>query len=72
MKTKDPYAILRWSARIIGTVIVFFTLLFVIGESIDSYRRNGSASLEALNWITDRDIFFLVPGNGRDHLGMVE
>jgi hypothetical protein len=58
MKTKDPYAILRWSARILGAVIVFFTLFIAIGESIDSYRKNGSASLEALNWILIVTFFF--------------
>jgi len=58
MKTRDPYAILRWSARIIGTLLVFFTLFMFIGESLDSYRREGKASLEALNWIMIVTFFF--------------
>lgn len=48
MKTKNPYAGLRWTARIVGTLLVLFTLFMAIGETVEGYQRAGKASLEAL------------------------
>lgn len=45
MKTQNPYSILRWTARIIGTLIVLFTLMMAIGEMMEGYQRNGKISL---------------------------
>ena len=41
MKTKDEYAAIRWTARIIGTLLVVFTLLIFIGEMIEGYHKKG-------------------------------
>lgn len=49
MKTKILYAGIRWTARIIGTLLVLFTLLFGIGEMLDGYHRTGKLSLDTLN-----------------------
>lgn len=43
MKTKDPYAILRWTARISGLLIVVFTLIFVIGSAFEDRNRHPGA-----------------------------
>jgi hypothetical protein len=49
MKTKNQYAGIRWTARVVGTLLVLFTLLIVIGEMIDGYHRNGKIDLETFN-----------------------
>jgi hypothetical protein len=49
MKTKDQYAVIRWTARVIGTLLVLFTLLMFIGETIEGYNRNGK--LETYNFL---------------------
>jgi len=46
MKTKSQYAGIRWIARVVGTLLVLFTLFMVIGEMIDKY---GKINLEAFN-----------------------
>jgi hypothetical protein len=49
MKTKDKFAGLRWTARVIGTLLVLFTLFIAIGEAIDGYHRQGKIGLDSLN-----------------------
>ena len=49
MKTKNQYAGIRWTARVIGTLLVLFTLFMVIGEMIDGYHRNGKIDLVTFN-----------------------
>jgi len=43
MKKKQPYNGLRWTARISGTLLVAFTLFFVIASFIDSMNRNNES-----------------------------
>lgn len=43
MKKKIPYNGLRWTARISGTLLVVFTLFFVIASLIDSMNRNNGS-----------------------------
>ena len=43
MKKKQPYNGLRWTARISGTLLVAFTLFFVIANFIDSMNRNNES-----------------------------
>lgn len=49
MKTKHQYAGICWTARVVGTLLVLFTLFIVIGEMIDGYHRNGNIDLETFN-----------------------
>ena len=49
MKTKSQYAGIRWTARVIGTILVLFTLFMVIVEIIDGYHRNGKIDLDAFD-----------------------
>ncbi|MCX6225564.1 MAG: hypothetical protein NTV01_12575, partial [Bacteroidia bacterium] len=49
MKTKNQYAWLRWTARVIGTVLVLFTLIMAVGEMLDGYHRAGKMSLDTIN-----------------------
>jgi hypothetical protein len=39
MKKKDQYLALKWSARILGSLLVIFTLFIFIGELIESHDR---------------------------------
>ena len=43
MKKKQPYNGLRWTARISGTLLVAFTLFFVIASFIDGMNRNNES-----------------------------
>ncbi len=41
MKKPTSIGILRWTARIIGTLMVAFTLLFLIGSLLEGYNKPG-------------------------------
>jgi hypothetical protein len=41
MKTKNQYAGIRWTARVIGTLLVVFTLIIGIGEMLEGFQNNG-------------------------------
>ena len=41
MENKLSYKIIRWTARIIGTLVVAFTMFIVIGEMLESYKQIG-------------------------------
>lgn len=47
MKTKNQFSGIRWIARVVGTILVLFTLFMVIGQLIEGYQRNGK--LETFN-----------------------
>ena len=49
MRTKNQYVGIRWIARVVGTLLVLFTLFIFIGEMIEGYRRNGKTDLETFN-----------------------
>jgi hypothetical protein len=38
METKNPYAWLRWTARVVGTLLVLFTLFMFFGEMIEGHN----------------------------------
>jgi hypothetical protein len=42
MKKNNRYNLIRWIARITGTLMVLFTLFMFIGEALESHKRNGS------------------------------
>jgi hypothetical protein len=41
MKTKNQFAGIRWIARVVGTLLVLFTLFMFIGEMMEGYHKNG-------------------------------
>lgn len=49
MKKKQPYNGIRWAARISGTLLVAFTLFFVIASFIDGMNRNNGSPLTSLS-----------------------
>ena len=44
MKTSTKISIIRWTARIIGTLMVAFTLFMFIGDTLESYKKHGAAA----------------------------
>jgi hypothetical protein len=49
MKKKQPNNGLRWTARISGTLLVAFTLFFVIASFMDSMNRNNGSPLASFS-----------------------
>jgi hypothetical protein len=43
MKKKQPYNGIKWTARITGTLLVVFTLVFGIASFIDGMNRNNGS-----------------------------
>jgi len=58
MNNIKPYNRLRWIARISGILIVAVTLIFIIGETLDSQQRNGGTLLASYSAII-LTIFFV-------------
>ncbi len=46
MKNTTSISIIRWTARIIGTLMVAFALFMFIGETLESYKKHGVAALD--------------------------
>jgi len=44
MKNTTSLSVIRWTARIIGTLMVAFTLFMFIGETLESYKKHGAAA----------------------------
>jgi hypothetical protein len=51
MKKGNKYAGIRWTARVVGTLLVLFTLFMFIGETMEGYNRNGKIDLETFNFL---------------------
>ena len=49
MKKKIPYNGIRWTARISGTLLVAFTLFFVIANFFDGMNRNNGSPFASLS-----------------------
>ena len=49
MKNTTSISIIRWTARIIGTLMVAFTLFIGIGEMLESYNKHGSAASDTFD-----------------------
>ena len=49
MKNTTTISIVRWTARIIGTLIVAFTLFIFIGEMLEGYNKHGAAAWDTFD-----------------------
>lgn len=58
MRSKDSYAVLRWTARIIGVIIVAFTLIMFFGSVVEGYYKTGKISLEDFDAVQLATFFF--------------
>jgi hypothetical protein len=52
MKKRNKYAGLRWTARIIGTLLVLFTIFIGTGEMMEGYHKHGKMFLETFSTLT--------------------
>lgn len=49
MKTTKTISIIRWTARIVGTLLVLLTILIGVGQMLESYNRYGAAALDTFD-----------------------
>jgi len=49
MEKITSISIIRWTARIIGTLMVAFTLFIGIGEMLESYNKHGVSASETFD-----------------------
>jgi hypothetical protein len=49
MKKTTSISIIRWTARIIGTLMVAFTLFIGIGQMLDSYNKQGVSASDTFD-----------------------
>jgi hypothetical protein len=46
MKTTKTISIIRWTARIIGTLLVLFSIIIGVGEMLESYNKDGTSPFD--------------------------
>ncbi len=49
MNTRNSYNGLRWTARVIGTLMVLFTLFMFIGEMLEGQKRHAGSAVASFS-----------------------
>ena len=62
MKTTKTISIIRWTARIVGTLLVLFTILIGVGQMLESYNRDGAAALDTFDTLMIITFVFWIAG----------
>ena len=62
MKTTKTISIIRWTARIVGTLLVLLTILIGVGQMLESYNRNGAAALDTFDTLMIITFVFWIAG----------
>ena len=62
MKTAKTISIIRGTARIIGTVLVLFTIIIGVGQMLESYNRNGVSPFDNFDILTIITFVFWIVG----------
>ena len=62
MKTTKTISIIRWTARIVGTLLVLFTILIGVGQMLESYNRHGAAALDTFDTLMIITFVFWIAG----------
>ena len=62
MKPTKTISIIRWTARIIGTLLVLLTLFIGIGEMLQSYNNDGVSPFASLDMLTKASFVFWIIG----------
>ena len=62
MKTTTTISIIRWTARIVGTLLVLFTILIGVGEMLESYKKHGVSPLTTFDISTIFAFVFWIVG----------
>ncbi len=62
MKTTKTISIIRWTARIVGTLLVLFTILIGVGEMLESYNRDGVSPFDKFDILMIITFVFFIVG----------
>jgi hypothetical protein len=62
MKTTKTISIIRWTARIVGTLLVLMTILIGVGQMLESYNRDGAAALDTFDTLMIITFVFWIAG----------
>jgi hypothetical protein len=62
METTTTISIIRWTARIVGTLLVLFTILIGVGEMLESYNKHGGSPLNNFDILTIVTFVFWIVG----------
>ncbi len=62
MKTTTTISIIRWTARIVGTLLVLFTILIGVGEMLESYNRHGVSPFDKFDILMIITFVFFIVG----------
>ena len=62
MKTTTTISIIRWTARIVGTLLVLLTILIGVGQMLESYNRYGAAALDTFDTLMIITFVFWIAG----------
>ena len=62
MKTTTTISIIRWTARIVGTLLVLLTILIGVGQMLESYNRDGAAALDTFDTLMIITFVFWIAG----------
>jgi len=62
MKTTTTISIVRWTARVIGTLLVLFTIFIGVGEMLQSYNKDGVSPFASFDILTIASFVFWVIG----------
>lgn len=62
MKTTTTISIIRWTARIVGTLLVLFTILIGVGEMLESYNRDGVSPFDKFDILMIITFVFFIIG----------
>lgn len=62
MKTTKTISIIRWTARIVGTLLVLLTILIGVGQMLESYNRDGAVALDTFDTLMIITFVFWIVG----------
>ena len=62
MKTTKTISIIRSTARIVGTILVLFTVLIGVGEMIESFNRDGVSPFNKIDILMIITFVFFIVG----------
>ena len=62
MKTTTTISIIRWTARIVGTLLVLFSLIIGVGEMLESYNKDGVSPFDKFDFLMIITFVFFIVG----------
>ncbi len=62
MKTTTTIRIICWTARIVGTLLVLFSIIIGVGEMLESYNKDGVSPFDKFDILMIITFVFLIVG----------